>query len=159
MYLTESQLNLLLNNSFFTQPVTESVVDYAVYRGHVKATVHTLRFNLTTDFSENFMIEHTISYLMAQLPINATLLGSINYDLLLKDPNSDPKSYYIWRANSNARNFDEQNEILFKLTYDNIYRFVSNAHQVHIPSLSINFRSSNVIVDKPLALVLSFLKL
>lgn len=159
MYLTEAQLSLLLNDAYFTLPATDSAVTYAVYRGHVNATVHTIRFNITTTFSEEFMIEHTISYLMSQIPFNTKVLGAINYDLLLKDPNSTLPSYYIWRANSNARSFDAQNELLFTLTYDNIYRFIFNAHQIHIPDLNINFRSSNVVVNKPLAIVFSFVVL
>jgi hypothetical protein len=157
MYLTENQVNQILNNSYFSQPVTESVVLYDFYRGHVNATVHTLRYNLTREYNEENMIQHVLAYLMSQFPLNSTLLVSVNYDLLLGDVNS--QSFYIWRANSNARSFNENEEFSMVLTYDNVYRFVTGTSQIHIPDLNINFRDSKVVIKKALAIVFSFVQI
>lgn len=159
MYLTEAQLAVLLNTPFFNLPVTENEITYAFYRGHVNATVHTLRFNWTNQFNETFMIQHIIRYLMARFPLNTTLLGSINYDVLLVNPDSEPTSYYVWRANSNARHFDENNENLIMLTYNNLYRFIAQATSVHTTTLDLMFSSSNVRIQKILSIVFSFVEI
>ena len=159
MYLTEAQLNIILNSSFFTVPFTESVVTYRFYRGRTNATVHTLRFNWINEFNRDVMLQQLITYLMTYFPLNSTLLGSINYDILLVNPGSEPKSYYVWRANSNAHSFNEENETRFVLTYDNVYRFATNALNVNIPDLNINFQTSNVQVEKIVAIVFSFVKM
>ena len=159
MYLTEAQLNSILNSSFFTVPFTQSVVNYRFYRGRTNATVHTLRFNWTNDFNRDVMLQQLITYLMTHFPLNCTLLGSINYDILLVHPSSEPKSYYVWRANSNAHSFNEENETRFILTYENVYRFATNAANVHIPDLNINFETSNVRIEKIVAIVFSFVQM
>jgi hypothetical protein len=159
MYITEDQLNSLLNSSYFQDPVTKSIVKYALYQGRLNTTVHTLRFNLIEGFNEDFMIQTVLNHLMFHFPLNTRMLASISYDLVLVDPKADPKTYYLWRANSNSVHFNAVEEIQFTLTYDNVYRFVSNSSNVHIPSLNINYESSSVVIDRVIAIVFSFVKL
>jgi len=158
MYLDRHQLNLVLQTPFFTQPVTENVVDYVLYRGHLNAKVHTLRFNLIDGFDENRLIQHVLAYLMRHYKLQTKLLGSINYDLLLSEPNTG--SSYIWRANSNSSFAGTGgSELYFELTYNNVYRFVRDAARIHVSDLDIYFRSSNVVVERILAIVISFVKI
>lgn len=150
----------MLQNPYFTEPVTQSVVRYVLYRGHLNATVHTLRFNYTrNNVDENIVSRHLIDHLLTAYDLNVQLLGSISYDLLLVDPNSNPKSYYIWRANSNSATMSGNEETYFRLTYDNLFRFVRNSLNIHIPDLNIFFQSSNVVVEQVLAVVFSFVKI
>jgi hypothetical protein len=93
---------------------------------------------------------------MSRFPNGQRLLGSISYDLLLVDPKSNPKSYYIWKANSNQTVLNTNGEILISLSHDNVFRFIQNSFRVDIPSLSINFRNSNVVVERLLTVVFSF---
>lgn len=159
MYLTEEEINSILATSFFTEPVTESFMNYAFYRGRMNATVYTLRFNLTPTYSENYLIKFVLDHLLNLFPLNSRVLGSIHYDLLLCHSNIEPKSYYLWRANSNQTHFDTEEETMFTLTYDNIYRFIRKALQVHVPSLNIYFSSSGVVIERALAVVFSFVKI
>lgn len=159
MYLTEPQLQQILSSAYFTQPVTKSVVKYVLYQGKLNAVVHTIRFNLNADVNENFIIQHVLNYLMENFAMNTRLMGSINYDLLLVDSNSEIKSYYLWRANSNSVHFNAAEEIPFYLTYNNVYQFITNCTRVNIPELNIQFQSSNVVIDRPIAIVLSFFQL
>lgn len=155
MYLTENQLQLILNNSFFTQPVTVNKVKYAYYRGRLNAEVHTLRFNVNDpNFNNNFLIQHAMDYLFANFPMNTQLLGSISYDLILVNPNND--SYYIWRANSNSTRVDDSQDTKFALTYNNAYRFLTQGANIDVPTLNINFQTSNVSVERAIAIVFSF---
>ena len=159
MFLDKNQLENVLKNSFFSQPFTESAVQYELYRGHLSTSVHTLRFNFTANFNEYFIVQTLIKYLFTHYIPNTQLIGSMSYDLLLKDPNSNPTSYYIWRANSNAVHFSADNEFTLYLTHNNIYRLVQNCSIIHVPSLEIFFRSSNVVIERPLAVVFSFFKI
>lgn len=157
MYLSSDQVDQLLQDSFFANPVTQNVVQYAFYRGRMDTLVHTLRFNWLKTFDANFMREKILQYVLHYYPLNTQLAVSINYDLLLTDAQS--QSFYIWRANSNAIHYSVDNDIYLKLTHDNIYRLVQRAFNVNIPSLDIHFRSSNVSIDRPLSIVISFFKL
>jgi hypothetical protein len=160
MYLTENQLKTILQAPYFTQPVTDSAVNYALYRGVYNASVYTVRLNLTTVFDENFILQQLMNRLLSRYTFNTKLLCMCGYDLVLVDSNSNPKSYYLWRANSNKVHFDAMHESSFSLTYDNVYRFIlNNMYNVHLPSLNINFRHSNVVIDRAIAVVFSFLPL
>jgi hypothetical protein len=156
MYLTGVQLDTILKNPYYSNPVTDCLVKYSVYRGRVNAHVYTLRCNITADFNEEHMIDLVLTHVMSRFPIGKQILGSISYDLLLVDPKSNPKSYYIWKANSNQTVLDTNGEILISLSHDNVFRFIQNAARVDIPSLNINFRNSNVVVERVLAIVFSF---
>jgi len=154
-YLTQNQLNFILENHYFNEPFTQSVVNYTNYRGKVHAVVHTLKFKWP--FDENFVNQKVVQYLLTHFKLNTQLLASTSYDLILSQPQT--QSFYIWRANSNAQKFDEADETLLILNYNNVYKFVRQACQINIPSLNINFESSNVVIHEPLAVVLSFVKI
>ena len=157
MYLSESQLQLVLQNPFYSQPSTESTVNYVYYRGHINATVHTLRFNMIDSFSQEFMLQRVFSFLLNMYELGTVLLGSISYDVLLVEPKHS--SYYVWRANSNSRFNYVQQETSFRLTYNNLYQIVDTANNVHVPSLDLYFQSSSVQIERVLAIVLSFVKM
>jgi len=155
MYLNFNQLQSILTNNYFTQPVTTSQTSYVYYRRRMNVIVHTMRFNLTPTFTENFMIQTVIGYLMHHFTLNTSILASIQYDLLLSHQNNED-SYYIWRANSNSSRINTSEDTMFSLTYNNVFRFVQSAHQVDIPTLNIHFETSNVVIDRALAIVFSF---
>ena len=110
MYLTEAQVSSILNSDFFRTSFTSRKVHYALYQGKINATVHTLRFNCNENFDLVAVRAHIYQYLTEQFQTNAVLLGSISYDFLLVDSGQDPKSYYIWRSNSNAVHFTAHEE-------------------------------------------------
>lgn len=156
MYLTPAQVQSILESPYFTQQATDSVIEYANYRGRFNAKVYTARFNLTENFNQTFMNQFLINNLLTHFPLNTRLLGSVQYDLLLHNPTDN--SFYIWRANSNQNNTQIGPETMFFFTYNNIFRLIQNAAQIHIPDLNIFFTASNVIIDKVIAIVFSFVK-
>lgn len=157
MYLNKNQLDQILKSPFFSQLHTHNVIKYALYRGKFQVVVHTVRFNLTDQFSENIMYQYLYSYLLSNFSLNTHVLGTIEYDLLLEDPSSDPKSYYIWRANSNASHINNAAvEVFFPLSYNNLYRFAENVLNVHLSNLNIHFRNSNVKINRIVAIVFTF---
>jgi hypothetical protein len=155
MYLTSTQVETLLQNPYFTQEMTHSAVEYRLFKGHLNVTVHTLRFNLIDGFTENMMINRLYTYLLSVYNLNTHVLATIDYDLLLENPNSDLSSFYVWRANSNAVH-NNQNDIFFTFTYNNLYTIAKQALNYNLPNLNMYFRSSNVIVVRPIAIVFSF---
>lgn len=158
MYLTEPQVNDILNSPFFREPSTETIVRYGLYRGHLNVIVYTYRFNLVNEtFNANAIRTHLTQSLMSQFTAGTRLLTSIDYDFLLT--NEETNSFYIWRSNSNAVHFDSNNETTILLTHDNIYRLVENATRINLALLNLNFESSAVKISKVLALVFSFIKL
>jgi hypothetical protein len=92
---------------------------------------------------------------MDQFSSQRTVLGLIEYDLLLKDQNSD--SFYIWRANSNISRNIPNSEQTIQLNYDELYMFIQHAARVNPSDLDIFFNSSNVVVDRVLAVVFTFI--
>ncbi len=154
-YLSALQVNQLLRNGWFTIPMSRHVHNYAMYRGRVHATVLTLRFNITRNFDEEFMIESVIQTTMDQFSTRRTVLGLIEYDLLLKEQNTD--SFYIWRANSNISRNIPNSEQTIQLNYDELYMFIQHAARVNPSDLDIHFNSSNVVVDRVLAIVFTFI--
>lgn len=140
MFVTDAQLQIILQNPYYSQPQTENTTNYVFYRGHMNATVHTLRFNVIASFTEEYMIQTVLTYLINLYDLGTELLGSVSYDLLLENPKT--KSYYVWRANSNS----------------SLHRLVNTAYNVHVPDLNIYFHSSNVKVSRLLAVVLNFIK-
>jgi hypothetical protein len=154
--MTETQVQQILQNPYFSNLSTQSTVNYVLYRGHYNATVHTLRFNNTNRLNNTNLLQQIATYLFSQFDMNTYLLCSISYDLLLVDPSTN--SYYIWRANSNARSVNVTQDVYFILTYANLNRFINNAMHVYIPDLNIHFQSSNVVVNRIISYVFSFVK-
>jgi len=159
MFLTETELNAILDNTFFSQPYTIREVHYELYRGHINTVVHTLRFNIIPQFNEGFIVEILVPYLLSKFAENSRLIASIGYDLILVDPTATPVSYYIWRANSNAVHFNADHETSFVVNHNNIAHFVHQSFPVDVSSLDLYFRTSNVQIDRVIAVVFSFYKI
>jgi len=157
MYISENELQTVLQQSFFTNPVTYRKVKYRLYRGTFNTFVHTVRFNYRGNLNIDYLFQTVWNYLVSEYRQNTQLIASVEYDLLLNEPLE--QSYYIWRANSNAVDFNEEHEMALQLTQDNIYEFVENATQINLPNLEIFFRNSKVTIDRPIAIVFSFYKL
>jgi len=156
MYLTLNQVNHILSSSHYSVPFTESVINYFLYRGHFNAKVYTVRFNIIESINEDFIFNHLHTQLSTIFSQSPFFKASIRYDILLSDPKSDPPSFYIWRANSNHRNYDVNHEVTLENNPDHLFQFVNNCLNVNIPDLEINFQNSSVIVAKVLAVVFSF---
>jgi hypothetical protein len=134
-------------------------VNYALYQGKINATVHTLRFNCNETFDPLTVRAKVYQYLTEHFQTNAVLLGSISYDFLLVDPKQDSNSYYIWRSNSNAVHFTAHEESYFTLSYMNVANFVRSIFSMDASSFDVNFENSKVVIDRILAVVLTFLKI
>jgi hypothetical protein len=159
MYLTEAQVSSILNSDFFQTSFTSSQVNYALYQGKINATVHTLRFNCNESFDPLNVRAKVYQYLTEHFQNNAVLLGSISYDFLLVDPKQGSNSYYIWRSNSNAVHFSPHEESYFTLNYINVANFVRSIFSMDASSFDVNFENSKVVIDRILAVVLTFLKI
>jgi hypothetical protein len=158
MYLTEAQATQILNSNFFQVPMTLNKKKYSLYRGRRNATVHTLRFNCIEGFNELFVRENVLDYLGEHFSLETQLLGSISYDFLLVNSAENPKSYYIWRSNSNAVYFSAHVEAYFTFEHINVVNFVSSIFNIDPASLNINFENSNCTIERTLAVVLTFTK-
>lgn len=154
-YLTQGQIDSMLQTPFFTKPVTENVVQYVLYRGRFDVLVHTYRYNLTPNFDVSVISRHLVPALLKHHPMGTRLLGNVTFDLLLRKPNTD--SFYIWRANSNASSITTQQETPLMLNYQTMWTFANDAVQIHRDELDAFFVESNVIIVRPLAIVLSFM--
>ena len=157
MFLTESEVNHVLRQPTFSLPVTESTVDYTFYRGSKQVSLLTVRFNMTSDFSASFMT----SYLQAKLTtapyqLQSHILASVHYDLLLCNGNATPKTFYIWRSNTNRTTLNVDHQVNMTKTYANINRFCENVTNVNLSDLQVNFVSSDVTVDCILVIVFTF---
>jgi hypothetical protein len=158
MYLTEAQATQILNSNFFQVPFTSSIKKYTLYQGKINTTVHTLRFNCIDGFNELYVRETVLNYLMDKFSLNSLLLGSISYDFLLVDPKQNPKSYYIWRSNSNAVYFSAHEELYFTLSHINVVNFISSIFHTDPATLNIYFENSSISIERTLAVVLTFIK-
>jgi hypothetical protein len=156
MYLTISQVNQILNTPHYTLPFTESLFQYALYRGRYNARVFTVRFNTIPSLSEDFIFSHLYRELQSRFPEEPHLRASLKYDLLMKNTTQTPATYYIWRANSNHYNFNNADEVLMSNTYESLFQFVNNCTTIDIDNLDIFFQNSSVTIDRVLALVFSF---
>jgi hypothetical protein len=154
MYLTEAQVSSILNSNFFQTSFTSSKIHYALYQGKTNATVHTLRFNCNETFDPLTVRSKIYQYLTDEFQANSVLLGSISYDFLLVNSEQNPKSYYIWRSNSNAVHFTAHEESYFTLSYMNVANFVRSIFSMDASSFDVNFENSKVVIDRILAVVL-----
>jgi hypothetical protein len=159
MYLTKAQVTQILNSNFFQTLFFSNISNYVLYQGKKNATVHTLRFNIVEGFTESKVREIVMSYLNEKFPPNSLILGSIDYDFLLRDPTSNTESYYIWRSNSNAVHFKAHDEIYFSLNNMNIANFINKSVNIDYSTLNIHFNNSKVVIEKAIALVFTFVKI
>ena len=154
-YLGRQELNQLLQNEWFTQFESFHVHNYALYRGRVNATVLTLRYNIESpQFDQETMIENVIRRTMQQFSNEPRIVGLIEYDLLLRQP--DMESFYIWRANSNVARHLPNAEQTIVVGFDELYLYIRNALQMNPVDLNVYFRSSNVTIEKIIAVVFTF---
>jgi hypothetical protein len=163
MYLSEHELNAILQTPYYSQPYSTSLMNYVLYRGRYNANVLTVRFNVQNElFNESFLQSVLLAQAEEYYANDTNLRVSVFYDLVLENnPINEHKerSYYIWRANSNRRTFnDESDEIFMSLNVPNLIQWVRQAVHVHLPDLNIYFESSNVTINRLLAIVFTFVK-
>jgi hypothetical protein len=157
MYLNQMQLNSILQTPYYSLPCTESWTDYVLYRGQHNTSVYTVRFNVTAQFDDTIISETLTHNLFLHFAGNSRLLGTVGYDILLRDPVANPSSFYIWKANSNQHRFDQSAETVIFMTHVNVIRFARGINHNDINQLNLNFRNSQVCVDRILAIVCSFM--
>jgi len=156
IYVTERDMLSIISSDRFSVPVTMSTKKYTSYRGRHAATVITLRFNVTSpDYSVAFMSRNVIHVLDEHFSLQMFLTCCADYDFVLRKSNSN--SYYIWQANSNRARYNETNEVTMNFTHANVKRFCEEAAQVSVPDLELNFLSSDCIIDRLLAITISFI--
>jgi hypothetical protein len=161
MYLSEHELNAILQTPYYSQPYSTSFVNYTFYRGRYNANVLTVRFNVQNDmFNETFIQGILLTQTEDHYGLDTNLRVSVFYDLVLENNpvnENEERSFYIWRANSNRRAFnDESDEIFMSFNVPNLIQWVRQALQVHLPDLNVNFEHSNVTINRLLAVVFTF---
>jgi len=156
MILNRFQLDKILESPFFSNDVTTNVTQYKLYRGRTNVKVFTIRFNILKNFNENKIVTSLINILLANFELDTKILCNISYDLILEEPRA--QTYYIWRANSNQTNFNEDEEKMFIFTYNNLYQLVQESVKPQLSSLNIYFANSNVVIRNCCAIVFSFIR-
>jgi len=145
-----------LKRAWYTDPMTETIVHYEAFRDMRNVDVVTLRFNLNSvKYSEEYMIDTLLKYVMKKYKKGGDIIGMIDYDLLLVS-SVNPESFYIHTANSNQRSSNETQETRFSLSRDNLFFFARRALQINIPDLEINFQESKMVISSVIALVFTF---
>lgn len=156
MFLTESEVNFMLQQPTFALPVTESLVHYKFYRGRKKVNLLTLRFNMTPTFSSTFMTGFMQDKLTSPpYKMHSTIAASVEYDLLLCNSRATPPTYYIWRANTNQSNLKVDHQVTMSINPVNIGRFCEDVTTIDLADLQTNFENSDVIIDRVLGIVFS----
>jgi hypothetical protein len=159
MFLTETELNQILQQPTFSLPVRESKVDYTFYHGKSKTQLHTVHFNITSQFNASFMVAYIQDTLTSSpYQLQSTILASVQYDLILSNVKANPKTFYIWRSNSNRTTLNVDQQENLTINYANINRFCENATHVNLADLNANFINSDVIVDRVLSIVFTFIR-
>ena len=88
--------------------------------------------------------------------LQSTILASVQYDLVLCNINAIPKTFYIFRSNTNRTTLNVDHQVNMSITIDNINRFCENVTNVNIADLDSNFITSDVTVDRILSIVFTF---
>jgi len=157
MWISAEQLGPVLKHYWFMTKSTESNVKYTLYNGRNEVKVYTLRFNLRSpNYSHESMLEDMISKVMNKFPKEESLIGNIQYDMLLVSNSEATPSYYLWRANSNQRSTSATEEILLKKEHHQLYLFGQKAIQANMADLQLQFPSSDVVVAQILTIVFTF---
>jgi hypothetical protein len=132
-------------------------MEYTFYRGNKKARLHTISFNLVPTFSRSFMTNYLQDRLTSSpYQLQSTILASVQYDLVLCNINAIPKTFYIFRSNTNRTTLNVDHQVNMSITIDNINRFCENVTNVNIADLDSNFITSDVTVDRILSIVFTF---
>jgi hypothetical protein len=156
-FMSEAEMLNIINKEALV-PMTMTSRNYLHYQGVRRATVLTLHFSvISASFSQLFMIRNVMEVLDDHFSSNVTLHCCADYDFVLCKLNSVPKSYYPWKANSNRAQYNIVNEVAMDFTYANVNRFCQEAAQVHLPDLEINFLSSDCVIDRLTAIIISFI--
>ena len=157
MFLTESEVGVVLQQPTFALPVTESRVDYEFYRGRKKVNLLTIRFNMIPSFTESMMLAHLQHRLITSpYELQSQIVASVQYDLLLCNTETSPPTFYIWRSNTNRTTLNVDYETTLTLSYDHIKRLCDNVTHVNLSDLQANFVNSHVTVDRVLTIVFTF---
>jgi hypothetical protein len=103
------------------------------------------------------MIDDMMNKVMNQFPGAESVMGSIEYDMLLMNNNKeDAPSYYLWRANSNQQRASSVKETLLKKEYHQLYLFGLKTTEVDMSELNLEFQNSNVVIADLLTVVFTF---
>ena len=76
MHMTRADLNSVLNNAFFTDPMTVNRSAYMFYRGRHRVNVLTVRFNLILSFDEQSMSRNLVQVLDLHFDMQELYLAS-----------------------------------------------------------------------------------
>lgn len=147
---------MILRSPYFSTPVTESWTDYFYYRGKMKASVLTLRFNNTPEFSADMVEHRLLERLYFYFGSMSTVDVIVDYDVLLRDGRD---SFYIWRSNSNRHHVDQSDEFQLTILPPQIHELTNRLCIDPTRILDNKFLSSSVSVDRMLAVVCSFMVL
>jgi len=155
--MSEEEMLTIINRDALI-PMRMTKRNYLHYQGVRRATVLTLHFSVISDvFSMQFMTRHVMEVLDEHFSLSTMLHCCADYDFVLSKLNSVPKSYYPWIANSNRAQYNIVNEIAMDFTVANVNRFCQEAANVHLPDLEINFLSSDCVIDRLTAIIVSFI--
>jgi len=159
LYLSHLQLQSILQNPYYSSPYTVSHHEYTFYRGEIKTHVLTLRFNRLPTFTPTLLHQVLLEHLFETFPRYATLIVTLDADVLLRGGDTPPWSYYIWRANSNRRHFEHRWEWIMVNANENIHQLVQDLVRFspldHFQPL---FKNSTVSAVTTLSLVCSFMQ-
>jgi len=102
------------------------------------------------------MIDDMMSKVMTAFPKSKSVIGNVQYDMLLESTKKDDPGYYLWRANSNQRTASGTEETLLQKEYHQLYIFGQRATEPDIEELANQFPSSSVVVADILTIVFTF---
>lgn len=91
---------------------------------------------------------------MQQFANEQEIVGLVEYDIVLRKPNRD--SFYIWRANSNVARRLPNAEQNLAVDFDELFLYIRNALLINPVDLNVYFRTSNVNIEKIIAIVFTF---
>jgi hypothetical protein len=102
------------------------------------------------------MLDDMMSKVMRAFPKSKSVIGKVQYDMLLASTKKDDPGHYLWRANSNQRTDSGTEETLLMKEYHQLYIFGQRATKPDIEELANQFPSSSVIVADILTIVFTF---
>ena len=156
-WISPEQLEPILKHYWYTTKVTESNIQYTLYNNRNNVKVYTLRYNLRNkNYSHETMIDDMMSKVMTAFPKSKSVIGNVQYDMLLESTKKDDPGYYLWRANSNQRTASGTEETLLQKEYHQLYIFGQRATEPDIEELANQFQSSSVVIADILTIVFTF---
>jgi hypothetical protein len=156
-FMSEGEMLNIINKEALV-PMSMRSTGYLNFQGTRAATVLTLRFSvISPGFNLRYMTRNVMNVLDEHFSLQTLLHCCVDYDFVLSKLNSVPVSYYLWKANTNRAHYNLENEITMTFTYANINRVCQEATQIHLPDLEINFISSDCVIDRLTAIIISFI--